>query len=210
MVLTVKAHEIDLTVYGIRQVDYVRDGEDGYQQFDQIVADSAFRQAAAIDEQTAMVAKALNLRRLKSEDLGKALALLDGVLCSYTTKNPESSDLSKYVLPNDQVDAAKALLDRMSKYGLTVEYSITSEIEHGCDTESHEGFAFVQIRRDTAMHAQAEVQQLIDTENNNIQQEMSTLQGFVQKRDSAFGLIGKFQQKIDRTSANTIQSIGGD
>ena len=208
MELTVKPHEIDLTVYGIRQVDYVRAGLDVCQTFEEIVADSAFQQAAAIDEQTAMVAKALNLRRLKSEDLGKALALLDGVLCSYDPDNPESSDKSEYLLPNDQVQDAKDLLARLSKYGLTVEYSITSEIEHGCDTESHEGFAFVQIRRDTAMHAQAEIEQMIDTENNNIQQEMSTLQGFVQKRDGAFNNASKVIQKYDGTADNMLDAMG--
>lgn len=208
MELTVKPHEIDLTVYGIRQVDYVRAGLDVCQTFEEIVADSAFQQAAAIDEQTAMVAKALNLRRLKSEDLGKALALLDGVLCSYTTKNPESSDKSEYLIANDKVQDAKDLLARVSKYGLTVEYSITSEIEHGCDTESHEGFVFVQIRRDTAMHAQAEVQQLIDTESNNIQQEMSTLQGFIQKRDGAFNNASKVIQKYDGTADNMLDAMG--
>lgn len=208
MVLTVKAHEIDLTVYGIRQVDYVRDGVDGYQQFDQIVADSAFRQAAAIDEQTAMVAKALNLRRFKSEDLGKALAMLDGVLCSYDPDNPESSDMSEYLLANDKVQDAKDLLGRLSKYGLTVEYEINKEIEHGCSTESHPGFVFVQIRRDTAMHAQAEVQQLIDTENNNIQQEMSTLQGFIQKRDGAFNNASKVVQKYNGTADHLLDAMG--
>ena len=207
MVLTVKAHEIDLTVYGIRQVDYVRDGVSGYQQFDQVVADSAFLQAAAIDEQTAMVAKALKLRRLKSEDLGKALALLDGILCSYDAGNPKSSDLSKYVLPNDQVDAAKALLDRMSKYGLTVEYDVKTDIGTGCKSHKVDGSMFVQIKRGTAMHAQAEIEQMIDAENNNIQQEMSTLQGFVQKRDSAFNNASKVVQKFNGTADSNLRAL---
>ena len=208
MVLTVKAHEIDLTVYGIRQVDYVRDGVDGYQQFDQIVADSAFRQAAAIDEQTAMVAKALKLRRYKSEDLGQALALLDGVLCSYDSSNPKSSDMSKYLLEEGKKNEAKALLDRVSKYGLTVQYEINQEIGSGCKTHSEEGFVYVQIRRDTAMHAQAEIEQMIDAENNNIQQEMSTLQGFVQKRDGAFNNASKVVQKFNGTADHLLDAMG--
>ena len=209
MVLAVKPHELDLTVYGIRQVDYVFEGMDGYRNFDKVVADSAFQQAAAIDEQTAMVAAALKLRRHKSEDLSNALALLDGVLCSYTTKDPSSGDKSEYLLPNEKLDETKALLSRVSKYGLTVEYSIESELDDGCDTKSHPGYVYIQIQRGTAMHAQAEVEQMIDTENNNIQQEMSTLQGFVQKRDKAFDSAAKVIEKYNGTAGNILEAMRG-
>lgn len=207
MVPTVKPHEIGLTVYGIRQVDYALDGESGLLSFEQVVANSSFQQAAVIDRQTQTVASALKLRQHKTDDLGRALALLDGILCSYTAKNPTSDDKSNYWLPNEQKAAVTALLDRVGKYGNTITNSMVDEIKKGHTTEKRPGQFCVVITRGTAMRAQTAVEQMIDTENNNIQQEMNTLQGFVSKRDKAYQNASKVIRKYDGTADNILKAM---
>lgn len=208
MVPTVKAHPIDLTVYGIRQVDYTMDGESGFVQFNHVIAESSFQQAATVDQQTQAVASALRLRQHKTDDLSRVLALLDGILCSFKTKNPTSSDKSEYWLPNSQKDDLLALLDRVSKYGNTVMVSLADEIKKGCGKSEKRPNEFcVQITRGTAMHSQSEIERMIDTENTNIQQEMNTLQGFVTKRDKAYKNAAKVIEKYDRTASSVIKAM---
>lgn len=207
MIPTVKAHEIDLSVYGIRQVDYSLDGVPGYVQFDRVIAESSFQQAAVVDRQTQTVAAALKLRQHKTDDLGKTLALLDGILCSYTEKTPSSSDKSQYWLPNSQKEELKALLDRVSQYGNTITKELVDKIKKGHGTESKPGQFCVVIERGVAMRSQTEVERMIDTENTNIQQEMNTLQGFVTKRDKAYKNAAKVIEKYNRAASSIIKAM---
>lgn len=208
MVPTVKAHEIDLSVYGIRQVDYSLAGETGYLQFDRVVAESSFQQAAVVDQQTQTVAAALKLRQHKTDDLSKALALLDGILCSYTEKTPSSGDMSQYWLPNSQRAEIDALLARLSQYGNTITAELVDKIKKKCAKDVTRPNEFcIRIERGVAMRSQTEVERMVDTENTNIQQEMNTLQGFVTKRDKAYKNAAKVIEKYNRAASSVIKSM---
>lgn len=58
------------------------------------------------------------------------------------------------------------------------------------------------------MKLQQNVQYAIDKEDNEVQQDMTTLQGFVSKRDDAMQMAGKLVKKIASTRQRGIQYIG--
>lgn len=58
------------------------------------------------------------------------------------------------------------------------------------------------------MYLQQDVQYAIDKEDNEVQQDMTTLQGFVSKRDDAMQMAGKLVKKVATTRHKGIQYIG--
>lgn len=58
------------------------------------------------------------------------------------------------------------------------------------------------------MYLQQNVQYAMDKEDNEVQQDMTTLQGFVSKRDDAMQMAGKLVKKVATTRHKGIQYIG--
>jgi len=57
--------------------------------------------------------------------------------------------------------------------------------------------------------AQTNVQYAIDREDNDIQQDIVTLQSYISKRDNAYSNAAKIVKKTNQAATSTIGNIGG-
>ena len=64
-----------------------------------------------------------------------------------------------------------------------------------------------QITRETGTKAQSDIQYAVDTEDNNLQQDIVTLQSLMTKRDNAFSTASKVVKKSLDASAATIGNM---
>ena len=172
-----------LTVYGVQQMQYTVDGLSG-QDFAAALTIAAFRQSAAIENSASSYAAVVRQRQKKVDDLGDALAVLAKALASMTTDKQD---------PDDKSDADSALT---TAAGVVAGYGITTM------TVSDN-----KIKRGDAMKAQNDIQYALDVEDNNLQQDMVSLQGLVSKRDSAFSTAARIVAKSLNAGAAAINNI---
>ena len=90
---------------------------------------------------------------------------------------------------NDQ--NIKAFEKTARKYGITLVFQENSS----------------NMTRANLMTGQNEIQYAIDTEDNNLQQDMVSLQSLISKRDNAFSTASKIVEKADHGASSTIQNI---
>ena len=173
----------DGAVYGVPQVSYTVGGDVG-RDFTAALTVAAFKQAAAIESATAGYADLVRARSQKIEDLGKILAYLNKALTSLRPTNGQSGDTA--TIDNSAWVNATAL-----SYGITLVFK-----ENTGD-----------MTRENIMKGQNELQYAIDTEDNNLQQDLVTLQGLVSKRDSAQSTAARVVRKADDAAKTTIGNI---
>ena len=63
------------------------------------------------------------------------------------------------------------------------------------------------MTRANLMKGQNEIQYAMDVENNNLQQDMVSLQGLISKRDNAFSAASRIVRKADDAASSTIGNI---
>ena len=202
---TITPQQTGVSVYGVPQVAYKMDGATGLD-FGSVVAKVTLRQAAILDAQTSVVTSAVRLRQKQLEAIGNGLALIDSILARFKLKDAASSD--KISLGKDE---CKQLLDAkktLERFGYTLDIGHTEEqtIEHCCKSDEHIPESW-DISRGVTMRAQSKIQELIDTEDNNLQQDMISVQGFMQKRDKAFDGATDIVKKYEGTGGNIIRTI---
>ena len=155
------------------------------------------------------IAAAIRLRQRAAQDLGDALAKISGLLNRYPSENKQSTDLPDPMIKTNSDEGREliALKNRLKTYG----YDLVAEYVAAYDapdcTCSDDVDAHIDITRGTCMNAQARVQELVDLENNNIQQDMNTLNGFVNKRDRAYSNAEKVVKKYEDTAVNIIKAM---
>lgn len=176
----------DPRVYGNPIVSYAIDGVRG-SDFSEVVAYASLKQSHAIESATTAFAKTVKLRQAKATALGEALATLTEALASM---DPKSQDPAR----ESGIDAGKLrnAKEILAYYGVCV-LNLTSQ---------------GQVDYAEAIRRQNDVQTALDTENNDLQQAMTQLQGFLSRRDSAFKTASRIVRKHDETAINTIESIG--
>ncbi len=59
----------------------------------------------------------------------------------------------------------------------------------------------------SATKAQNDIQYAMDTEDNNLKQDMVSLQSFISKRDNAFSAASKIVRKSDGSAGGIIRNI---
>ena len=126
-------------------------------------------------------------RTAKLKALGNALADVARALMSLVEE-----DLSSTKTASISGTSSQAL----NTYEVKIDGSVVSS--------SQTSFTKAQLSK-----LQQNVKLEIDQENSKLQQLNGTLQGFLQKRDSAYSMIGKIQRKIDATASRTLGRIGG-
>lgn len=173
-----------LSVYGVPQSEYTVDGVSG-QDYAKAVATAALREAKAIEDESGAMAEVLRQRERKLDELGEALAIITKAIGTMKTKNQKSSDKSD---EDDRLSDAAATLE---KYGLSM------KVEDK------------KVKREDAMKAQTDTQYAIDSEDNDLQQDMVTMQGLVSKRDNAFSTAAKLLRKVNATAGEIIQGLRG-
>jgi len=173
-------------VYGTQLRDYAIDGEMG-KTFSEVIAFASLRQSHSIEQTTAAMSSVVRLRQQKVLDLAEVLAVVSSAIPSMSTEG--SSDSRWSSIDKQQIANANVLL---KKYGLT--------------TMATNGDG--QINYATAYQTQNDIQLLLDTENNNLQQNITSLQALVTKRDNAFSTANKVIQKCNSTARSTISAFG--
>ena len=171
-------------VYGVQQLSYVVDGEAG-KDFGAALATAAFRQTVAIETAAASYSDVVRVRQRKVEDLGKILAILNKAFAQLPVGKKAESDDTVTIEDGHWVNTTA------SGYGLTLVFK--------------EGTS--DMRRDNLMRAQNDIQYALDTEDNNLQQDLIGLQSLFSKRDNAYSTASRIVRKADDAASSTIGNI---
>ena len=172
----------DNVVYGVRQVQYTVDGRSG-NDFMNAVAVAAFKQATTIENATSAYSSVVRARQQKIDDLAEALSNIARAM-GEVHKKTKSSD--KITIPNSGTVKTIA-----AKYEIQLSWTDGSKMTLG-----------------NLQKAQTNIQYAIDREDNDIQQDIVTLQSFISKRDNAYSNAAKIVKKTNQAASSTIGNIG--
>lgn len=206
----IKPQDAGISVYGVRQFTYSANGEDGLD-FGSVVAEASLQQATAVEAQTNASVSALRLRQKKAEDLGKTLALVDKMLANFRVKGATSTDKCTIVVTPGEKEEMENARDALKKYGLDIQLTTSEETKQSCDgcksKDEKTGNWNLECDRGSVMRGQARIQEMMDTENNDIQQDMVSVQGLVSKRDKSFENATAVVKKFNGTADNIIKAM---
>ena len=170
-------------VYGVKQVMYTVDGVDG-QDYTAALAAAAFREAVAIEDTTSAFSVVVRQRQQKVSDLGAILAHLSETYAKLKVKDQSKNDQA--TVNNGAWVNSTAL-----KYGITLVFVANT----------------ANMTRANLMKGQNDVQYALDVEDNNLQQDMVSLQSFLTKRDNAYSMASKLVRKSDGAATSTTSNI---
>ena len=170
------------SVYGVRQVQYTVGRVPG-RNFADAVTVAAFKQAVAIETETSSYTRVVRARQKKIDELGEALSNIARAM-GEVHKKTTSSD--KFTIPN-----AGTVKMIASRYGVDLTWTDGNKMTLG-----------------NLQKAQTNVQYAIDREDNDIQQDIVTLQSYISKRDNAYSNAAKIIKKTNQAATSTIGNIG--
>ena len=176
---SIKIDDLGLSVFGQAQVGYTVNGISG-RSFDEAIAAAGFSRTVAIEDALPAYSAALQRRQTKLRELGEALADIARANASFGRK--------------DKLDATQSVDSRtrdiLKRYGI-------SGVGDDC-----------KVKKENVQKVQADAQYAIDIEDNNVQQDLTTMQGLMNKRDNAYGLVSKIVKKAIGTEASNIRYLG--
>ena len=182
MDLMIKAEPLaDNAVYGVGQVQYAVAGKSGVNFVDAVTL-ASFRQAATIEETTGAYAQVVRARQRKIDELGEVLALIAKAVGKIDKKTSSSDTI--------EIDNAGRVKEIAARY----------EVKLTWDGN--------KMTRGNLQKAQTNVQYAIDREDNDIQQDIVTLQSYISKRDNAYSNASKVVRKSNQAATSTIGNIG--
>ncbi len=177
-------------VYGQQMVEYSVDGTNG-KDFASAIALASLSESTAIEVEADAFAAVVRRRQRKISELGDALAILSQAISTMKTGSGQtSSDTS------DSIQALKTAQTYLDRYGLSLPLSINDSMN------------ICIVTRGNAERARANTEYAIDMEDNDMQQDMITLQGLISKRDNSFSTASKVLKKVSSTTTSIIKSIG--
>lgn len=184
----IQPHEIaGDSVYGVRQYEYTV-GDVPHQDYIAALTVASFKQSVAIESTASAYAEVVRERERKVTDLGEVLSALAKAIASM---DPKSQN------PDKRSELSTELADAHSlagKYGLAFSWS-----------QYKDGKMSITYR--DATKAQNDIQYAMDTEDNNLKQDMVALQGLISKRDNAYSNAAKVVTKASNTSSGTIHNM---
>ena len=188
-----------LKVYGQQMVDYAVGG-DVHQAFDRAMAVAAFAEANAIEIEAEAYSEVLKMRQKKLEEIGDCVTKLSRMIGAMKGGSQSSSD--KY--PKDSLydPELRSIKNTLKKYGVTL--NITDEDYYIMQIHVQHCY----VTRENAETAKANAEYAMDNEDNDLQQDMVTLQGLISKRDEAFNNASKIIKKYNNTARSIINMIG--
>ncbi len=183
-----------VSVYGVVQKDYIVDGQER-QDYAAALTAAAFREATAIETAASSFMAVVRQRQKKVTELGDVLSTIATAMASLKTKDPSPNDHSSTSWQMDRAfDKAETICDR---------YSLLLNVQ----TKDVDGVLRNYMTRGDLMRAQDDIQYALDVEDNNLQQDMVSLQGYVSKRDSAFSTATKIVSKSLNAADAAISNI---
>ena len=183
-------------IYGQQMVNYTVNGSSG-KDFDAAVSFAAFNNATTIEKEASAYSSVLKARQKKLQDLGEGLAQLSYIAGLLPTKDQESDDQVK--------GNFWGLKNLLAQYGIDLNIQ-HEEASHFLWWEISEAYDYVT--RKTVENTKMNTQYEIDKEDNDMQQDLVTLQGLVSKRDQSFATAAKVVKKFNATADTIIRSIG--
>ena len=171
----------DFTVYGVPQVQYTVGGESN-QDYTSAVTCAAFKEAAAIEAACTGYSEVVKARQRKVDDLGEVLAYLAKANAQLPPKTKTTDEVT--------VDHASWIKSVCNNYGITLSWN-GDKMSYG-----------------DLQKAQTEVQYQMDKEDNNLEQDMVTLESYISKRDNAYSNASKVVNKTLNAGATTIGNMG--
>ena len=182
------------SVYGVAQMSYTVDGVSGKDYAAALTA-AAFRQATAIEVAASSFMTVVRQRQTKVTELGEVLSTIAMAMASLKTKDVGKNDPSATSWQMDlALGSARTICDN---YGLYL----------NVQTKKVDGWDRYYMTRGDLMTAQNEIQYELDVEDNNLQQDMVSLQGLVSKRDSAFSTATRIVSKSLNAGAAAIDNM---
>ena len=182
------------SVYGVAQMSYTVDGVSGKDYAAALTA-AAFRQATAIEVAASSFMTVVRQRQTKVTELGDVLSTIAMAMASLKTKDVGKNDPSATSWQMDlALGSARTICDN---YGLYL----------NVQTKKVDGWDRYYMTRGDLMTAQNEIQYELDVEDNNLQQDMVSLQGLVSKRDSAFSTATRIVSKSLNAGAAAIDNM---
>ena len=172
-------------VYGVRQMSYAVDGVQGETDYSTALATAAFRESVSVEHAASAYAEVVRQREKKVSELGDVLAILAKAI---STMDPKSNATDK---KSDADNALVTAKTTCANYGLKLSLSDGNKITFK-----------------NAHTAQTNVQYELDKEDNNLQQDIITLQSYMSKRDNAYSTAARIVDKANKAASNTISNIG--
>ncbi len=170
-------------VYGVPQMSYTVDGATG-KDYSAALTAAAFKQATAIEASASSYVSVVKERARKVDELGQVMAYLAEAYANLKVKDAAPGDMST-------VNNGAWVNSTASKYGITLVFFPNTAM----------------MTRANLMKGQNEIQHAIDTEDNNLQQDMVALQGLLSKRDNAFSSASRIVKKADDAASSVIHNI---
>jgi len=162
-------------------MQYTVNGKSG-QNFIDAVAMASFRQAVAIEDTTSSYTAVVRARQVKIDELAEAL--------SYVAKAVGSLDHDAKSSTKTKIDNASRVKEIANRYGVSLSWD-GDKMEFG-----------------NLQKAKTNLQYAVDREDNDIQQDIVTLQSFITKRDNAYSNAAKVITKANHAASATIGNIG--
>lgn len=172
-----------LSVYGVEQFSYTVEGSAGMD-YAAALSAASFKEAVAVEQALSAYNVVVRQRMRKLEDLGEVLATLNKAYATMRVKDQESGDKSS---ADDDLITAK---NTAAKYGVSI--SLTDGNK---------------ITRRNVMNAQNSVQYAIDREDNELKQDMVSLNSYISKRDNSYSTASKLMKKYTNSSDSTIRNL---
>ena len=170
-------------VYGVEQFSYTVDGVAG-QDYAAALSAASFKEAVAIEGALAAYAEVVRQRERKLDELGEVMAALNYAVANLKTKEQEPGD--RAWVPN-----SAWVNETARKYGITLVF-----VENTAN-----------MTRRSLYNGQNAVQYAIDREDNELKQDMVSLNSYISKRDNAFSTASKLVKKALNASGSTIGNI---
>jgi hypothetical protein len=171
-----------LSVYGVVQKSYTVEGEPGLDYAAALTA-ATLRESVAIEDAANGYSELVRQRGRKVSDLGDALATLSWAAASFAANGQSSDELSGAIRNSARFQAA---WQTCKDYDILTSFPST---------------------RGALYRAQNDVQYALDQEDNNLQQDMVSLQGLISKRDSAYSTAARLVNKSLNASNKTIGNM---
>ena len=195
----IQANEIaGASVYGVAQMSYTVDGVSD-QDYATALTAAAFRESTAIEKAASSYMAVVRQRQKKVSELGDVLAALAvalGTMKADKKNGPSKNDPSA---TSWQMDVALG-----NAKTICARYNLSINVK---ETHDSDGWLRYYMTRGDVMTSQNEIQYELDMEDNNLQQDMVSLQGFVSKRDAAFSTAAKIVAKSHNAADSTIGNI---
>ena len=171
----------DFTVYGVPQVQYTV-GDESNQDYTSAVTCASFKEAAAIEAVCTGYSEVVKARQRKVDELGDALAYLSAASAKFEDGAKSGDKVT--------VDNAAWVREVCERY----------EVEITWDGD--------KITYGDMQKATTNVQYAIDREDNDLEQDMVSLESYISKRDNAYTNASKVVKKTLNAGSTTIANMG--